>query len=272
MTIPKVWLEKCRRYGSRKVAMREKEFGIWLPYTWQDYYDNVKSFCLGMKALGLERGETVAFIGSNRPHALWAEMAALCAGAIPTWLFKDSLLDETEYIVRHAEARFYIAEGQEEVDKGLWIRERCPKLERIIWEDPKGMRYYKDPVLISYGEVQQMGQEYERGHPGIFEEMIAEGKADDTCLIFYTSGTTALPKGAVLTHRNMLSMGRNLLWVDPGRPQIRAVRKHLRLAFSGSPLGLRPGAGLTSPLTLKGRGTSFSNLSAKNYNSLPSIL
>lgn len=215
MTIPKVWMDRCRRYGTRKVAMREKEFGIWMPYTWQDYYDNVKSFCLGLKVLGLARGDTIAFIGGNRPHALWAEMAALCAGAVPTWLFKESLLDEAEHIVRHAEARFYIGEGQEEVDKGLWIRERCPKLEKIIWEDHKGMRYYKDPMLISYGEVQQMGREYEREHPGIFEEMIAEGKIDDTCLIFYTSGTTALPKGAVLTHRNMLSMGRNLLWVDP---------------------------------------------------------
>ncbi|MBM4451572.1 MAG: long-chain fatty acid--CoA ligase [Chloroflexi bacterium] len=216
LTIPKAWLDKCRQYGEHKVAMREKEFGIWQPYTWKDYYENVKSFCLGLKALGLKKGDIVAFIGDNRPHALWAEIAVLCAGGIPTWLFQDSLLDEVEYIFKHSEARFCIAEGQEEVDKCLWVKERCPKLEKVIWEDPKGMRYYQDPMLISYKEVQEMGREYaQKQHPDIFEKMITEGKADDTCLIFYTSGTTALPKGTVLTHRNMLSMGKNLLWVDP---------------------------------------------------------
>ncbi len=213
-TLAKVWLEKCRHYGAKKVAMREKEFGIWQPYTWQDYYDNVKSFSLGLKALGLQKGDVVAFIGDNRPHALWAEMAVLCAGAIPTWLFQDSLLDEVEYIVRHSGARFYIGEGQEEIDKGLWVKDKCPKLEKVIWEDPKGMRYYHDPILISYREVQEIGRGFDEENQGLFEKMIAEGKADDTCLIFYTSGTTALPKGAVLTHRNMLSMGKNLLWVD----------------------------------------------------------
>lgn len=214
-TLPKVWLAKCRHYGAKKVAMREKEYGIWQPYTWQDYYDNVKLFCLGLKSLGLKKGDVVAFIGDNRPHALWAEMAVLCAGAIATWLFQDSLLDEVEYIVRHSGARFYIGEGQEEVDKGLWIKDKCPTLEKIIWEDPKGMRYYRDPALISYREVQEMGRKLDEENPGLFEQMISEGKAEDTCLIFYTSGTTALPKGAVLTHRNMLSMGKNLLWVDP---------------------------------------------------------
>ncbi len=214
-TLPKVWLEKYRYYGAKKIAMREKEFGIWQPYTWQDYYDNVKCFALGLKALGLQKGDVVAFIGDNRPHALWAEMAVLCVGAIATWLFQESLLDEVEYIVRHSGARFYIGEGQEEIDKGLWIKDKCPKLEKIIWEDPKGMRYYHDPVLISYREVQEIGRRLDEESPGLFEKMITEGKADDTCLIFYTSGTTALPKGAVLTHRNMLSMGKNLLWVDP---------------------------------------------------------
>lgn len=214
ITLPKVWLEKCRHYGGKKVAMREKEYGIWQSYTWQDYYDNVKLFCLGLKALGLQKGDVVAFIGDNRPHALWAEMAVLCAGAIATWLFQDSLLDEVEYIVRHSGARFYIGEGQEEVDKGLWIKDKCPTLEKIIWEDPKGMRYYSDPALISYREVQEMGRRLDEKNPGLFEQMISEGKTEDTCLIFYTSGTTALPKGAVLTHRNMLSMGKNLLWVD----------------------------------------------------------
>jgi len=215
LSIPKVWLDRCHRYGTKKVAMREKEFGIWKPYTWQDYYDNVKSFCLGMKALGFERNDKVVFIGDNRPHALWAEIAVMCAGGIPTWLFQDCLLDEVEYITNHSESVFYVAEGQEEVDKALWLKDKCPLIKNVIWEDPKGMRYYSDPILKSYKEVQELGLDYEKEHPGLFEKEIEKGKADDTCLIFYTSGTTALPKGVVLTHRNMLNMGRNLLWVDP---------------------------------------------------------
>lgn len=215
LTIAKLWLNRCHKYGTKKVAMREKEFGIWIPYTWQDYYENVKHFCLGMKTLGLEKGDVVVFIGDNRPHALWAEMAVMCAGAIGTWLFQDCLLDEVEYITKHSDAKFYIGEGQEEVDKAFWIKDKCPMLKKVIWEDSKGMRYYDDPILISYKEVQELGQQYDKEHPGVFEEMIAEGKADDVCLIFYTSGTTALPKGAVLTHGNMLAMGKNLLWCDP---------------------------------------------------------
>ena len=215
LSIPKLWLERCRKYGDKKVAMREKEFGIWIPYTWQDYYENVKAFALGLKALGLERNDKVVFIGDNRPHALWAEIAVLCCGAIPAWLFQDCMIDEVEFISKHSESTFYIAEGQEETDKAIWVKDKCPLIKWVIWEDPKGMRYYDEPFLKSFTEVQELGREYEKEHAGLFEEMIQQGRAEDVCLVFYTSGTTALPKGAVLTHRNMLCMGRNLLWVDP---------------------------------------------------------
>jgi len=215
LTIPKLFSRQCKRFSKNKVAMREKEYGIWLPYSWQDYYDNVKYYCLGMVRLGLKRGDKVAMIGDNRPEGLWAEMAALCAGGVGVWLFQDCMMDEVKYIVDHSDAKFFIGETQEEVDKALAIKDKCPKLEKIIWDDPKGMRNYSEDFLISIKEVQALGKEIDEKEPELFEKMINEGHGDDLCLLFYTSGTTALPKGALLSHWNMLTMGRNLMSVDP---------------------------------------------------------
>ena len=215
LTIPKLFLSQCKRYGTTKVAMREKEFGIWRPYTWQDYYENVKFLCLGMVALGLKKGDKVAMIGDNRPEGLWTEMAALCAGGIGVWLFQDCMMDEVKYIIDHSDAKFFVGETQEEVDKALAIRSDCPKLEKIIWDDPKGMRNYQHDFLISLKKVQEVGQWMDRKEPGLFENLVNQGHGDDICLLFYTSGTTAQPKGALLSHWNMLTMGRNLMAVDP---------------------------------------------------------
>jgi long-chain acyl-CoA synthetase len=215
LTIPKLFLSQCKRYGNNKVAMREKEFGIWRPYTWQDYHDNVKYLCLGMVALGLKKGDKVAMIGDNRPEGLWTEMAALCAGGIGVWLFQDCMMDEVKYIIDHSDAKFFVGETQEEVDKALAIKNECPKLEKIIWDDPKGMRNYHQDFLISLKKVQEIGQWMDKKEPGLFQNLISQGHGDDICLLFYTSGTTALPKGALLSHWNMLTMGKNLMAVDP---------------------------------------------------------
>ena len=215
LTIPKLFYEKARKYGKNRMAMREKEFGIWRPITWHDYFDNVKYLTLGLVSLGLENGDKVSMIGDNRPEGLWAEMATLCAGGVGVWLFQDSLIDEVKYIIDHSDTKFLFGEGQEEVDKAISILNECPKLEKIIWDDPKGMRNYDQDYLISLKQVQQMGRELEQQQPQLFREMIDKGHGDDVALLFYTSGTTALPKGALLSHNNMLTMGKHLMAVDP---------------------------------------------------------
>ncbi|MFO8091390.1 MAG: AMP-binding protein [Desulfatiglandaceae bacterium] len=215
LTIPKLFVSQCARYGTGKVAMREKEFGIWRPYTWQDYYERVKHLCLGFVALGLGRGDKVAMIGDNRPEGLWAEMAALCAGGVGVWLFQDCMMEEVKYIIDHSDAKFFVGETQEEVDKALAIKESCPGLKWVIWDDPKGMRNYHQDFLVSQDRVREMGRELDEKDPGLFDRLVQEGNGDDICLLFYTSGTTALPKGALLSHWNMLTMGRNLMAVDP---------------------------------------------------------
>lgn len=218
LTLPKLFVRQCTKFGEKKVAMREKEYGIWRPISWIQYLENVRHIALGMVSLGLKANDKVIMIGDNRPEALWTEMAAMCVGGIGVWLFQDSLMDEVQYIVDHSDSKFYVAEGQEEVDKALAIRDQCPKLEKIIWDDPKGLRHYDDPMLISLKDVIKLGKEKDQEDPGLFERLVAQGKGDDVCLLFYTSGTTSVPKGALLTHYNMLTMGQNLMRVDPCRP------------------------------------------------------
>jgi len=215
LTIPKLFYSQVKKYGKDRVAMREKEYGIWRPITWNDYFENVKHIALGLISLGLEEGDKVAMIGDNRPEGLWAEMGALCARGVGVWLFQDSLLDEVKYILDHSDTKFLVGEGQEEVDKALSIFHECPKLKKIIWDDPKGMRNYDQDCLISLKEVMRLGRELEKEKPNLFEELVNKGHGDEVALLFYTSGTTALPKGALLSHYNMLTMGKNLMTVDP---------------------------------------------------------
>ncbi|MGO9116979.1 MAG: AMP-binding protein [Desulfomonilaceae bacterium] len=215
LTLPKLLVRQCRKYGDKRVAMREKEFGIWRPITWADYLENVQRIALGLVELGLEPNDKVIMIGDNRPQALWVEMATMCAGGIGVWLFQDCLMDEVQYIVDHSDAKFYIAEGQEEVDKALAIRDKCSKLQKIIYDDPKGLRHYDDPMLINLKDVMRLGRQKSKKDPGLFDRMVEGATGKDVCLLFYTSGTTALPKGALLTHYNMLTMGQNLMRVDP---------------------------------------------------------
>ena len=182
-----------------------KRFGIWQRYSWKDYYEKVKHLSLGLISLGLEPGDVVAIIGDNEPEWFWGEFAAQAAGGIVTGVFVDSIPSEVKFIANHSDARFAIVNDQEQADKFLEIKDELPSLKKVIYWDPKGLRNYDDPILISFYEVIELGKEYEKAHPGLFEQNVAKGKGDDIAFIYYTSGTTGLPKGAILTHRSLIT-------------------------------------------------------------------
>jgi long-chain acyl-CoA synthetase len=213
-TFPKLLVRNADVFGDRKIAMREKEFGIWQEYSWKDYHDHVKYFSLGMVSLGLQHGDKVAIIGDNRPEWVWGEVAAQAAGAVPLGLYQDSTLKEVSYIIDHSDAAFVLAEDQEQVDKILDMKEQLPKVRYIIFSDPRGMRGYKQPFLLDFKEVENFGRELEQRDPGLFAKNVAATKYKDLAFICYTSGTTGFPKGAMLSFRNFLSMAANLMEVD----------------------------------------------------------
>ncbi|MEW6721488.1 MAG: AMP-binding protein [Thermodesulfobacteriota bacterium] len=214
-TFPRLLERNAERFGDRKVAMREKEFGIWQEFTWKEYREQVKYFSLGLTTLGLSRGDKVAIIGDNRPEWVWAEVAVQAAGAVPLGLYQDSTLKEVAYIIDHSDASIVIAEDQEQVDKILDMKEQLPKVRFVIYSDPKGMRGYQEPHLLDFREVQNSGHDLERRDPGTYERNVGKTRIDDMAFICYTSGTTGFPKGALLTFRNLLSMAANLMEVDP---------------------------------------------------------
>ena len=213
-TFPKLLVRNAGLFGERKVAMREKEFGIWQEFSWKEYHDHVKYISLGMVSLGLKAGDKVAIIGDNRPEWVWAEVAAQAAGAVPLGLYQDSTLKEVSYIIDHSDASFVVAEDQEQVDKILDMKEQLPKVRYIIYSDPRGMRGYKQPFLLDFKEVENFGRELEQRDPGLFAKNVGATKYEDLAFICYTSGTTGFPKGAMLSFRNFLSMAANLMEVD----------------------------------------------------------
>lgn len=205
-TFPKLFLKDVRRYGNKRIAYREKDLGIWISKTWQDMHESVESLAGGLKELDFERGDTVGFIGDNRPEYVWGILAVDALGGKTVGIFEDALEPEVEYILNHADAKFAIVEDQEQTDKLLNIKDRLPLLKKIIVDDWKGLRSYQEPMIMKLTEVQNLGREYKKKAPNFFEEEVSKGRGDEVALLAYTSGTTGKPKGTMLTYDNMLGM------------------------------------------------------------------
>jgi long-chain acyl-CoA synthetase len=209
-TIPQIIKSNAAKWGTH-TAMSMKAFGIWRRYNWQEYYDNVKYFSLGMISLGLKRGDVTCIIGDNEPQWFWAEFAVQAAGGIATGIYVDSIPSEVKYTATHSDAKFAVVNDQEQTDKFLKIKGDLPLLKKIIYWDAKGLRNYDDPMLISFDEVMELGKEYDKKHPELFENNVDAGKGDDIAFIYYTSGTTGLPKGAMLTHRALITTAKGFV-------------------------------------------------------------
>jgi len=198
-----------------EVALREKEFGIWQETTWAEYVSRVESFALGLIDLGVAARDRIAIIGDNRPEWVIAELAAQTIGALPLGLYQDSISSELAKMLEVAEVRVIVAEDQEQVDKVLEVRDGLPGLETIVYYDPRGMYAYEAPGLMSFEDVEALGERFGDRFPGEFDRRLAEVDPGDIALLCTTSGTTSIPKLAMLSHANLLAMASQLQDVDP---------------------------------------------------------
>ncbi|MCA0324896.1 MAG: AMP-binding protein [Proteobacteria bacterium] len=202
-TFPRLLLEQAARHPQRP-AMREKKYGIWQTMSWSDMAQLVRTLACGLSQAGLRRGEHLVVIGANRPRLYAAMLAAQSLGAIPVPLYQDAVAAECVYPINNAEVRFCVVEDQEQVDKMLEIREQCPQLEGIWYDEPRGLRNYDQPGLQSLDDLVSAGAAYAQEHPSLFDDEVAIGQPDNVAAMFFTSGTTGYPKGVVHSHRTLL--------------------------------------------------------------------
>jgi long-chain acyl-CoA synthetase len=202
-TLPKNFLLRVEELGDH-VAMRKKRFGIWQEYTWNEVYRRVHDFCLGLVSLGLKQGESLAIIGDNDPEFYWAQIAAHSARAMSCGVFSDAGPQELLYAIHKSDSVFVLARDQEQVDKALEIRDKVPNIRKVIYWDDNGMWNYQDSWLGSFEDIEALGREYGKQNPGLFEQLVSETQPDDVIILSASSGTTGLPKLAMVTNWRLL--------------------------------------------------------------------
>ena len=216
-TFPKL-LDYNAEHWPDDIALREKNFGIWEEMSWADYQHLVRNIALGLKELGLDRGYAVGLIGDNRPEWIAGEIGVHAVGGMIFGIYQDSLNEEVAYLINYAGARVILAEDEEQVDKVLEIAEQCPCVEHIIYSDPRGMRKYADPRLMSLEELQRRGAVYHGLHPDAYRQLVAAGSGTDTAILCPTSGTTGKPKLAMLQAGALLNHCVYYLQADSRKP------------------------------------------------------
>jgi long-chain acyl-CoA synthetase len=233
-TLPRL-LRRNAEETPRRTAMREKDRGIWQPYSWRRYWEETRDFALGLAAEGFARGDKLSVIGENRPRLYWAQLAAQSLGGIAVPVYQDAIASSLAFVLDHAETSVVVAEDQEQVDKVLSLRGQLPHLKLIVYDDPRGLRDYPRPLVRSFAEVQAAGREFGKTHPLYVETEIDKGSPDDIALFSYTSGTTSAPKGTMLSHRNLLFAVTSMTAVE----EVRATDEwlaYLPMAWIGNSL------------------------------------
>jgi long-chain acyl-CoA synthetase len=233
-TFPKL-LQSHVKLRPDQDAIREKALGIWQSWSWADAATEIRTLACGLANLGLKRGEKLAIIGDNRPRLYWSMTAAQALGAVPVPLYQDAVADEMVYVLDNADVKIALVEDQEQVDKMLEIRDRCPKLEHIIFDDTRGLRHYEQDFLHDYEKIQQAGVEFDHDHPDFYEQEMAAGNGDEISIMLYTSGTTGHPKGVMLSNDNVIITARNGI-IREGLTSKEEVLAYLPMAWVGDNL------------------------------------
>jgi long-chain acyl-CoA synthetase len=202
-TFPRLLLEHAAQRPDAP-ALREKEYGIWQTTTWAELVRLVRELSAGFAQAGLRRGQHLVVVGENRPRLYACMLAAQSLGAVPVPLYQDAVAAEFVFPINNAEVAFAVVEDQEQVDKMLELRPQCPQLERIWFDDPRGLRHYSEPGLASLDSLVEAGRAEDLLHPGRFVEQVERLQPEDVAAMFFTSGTTGHPKGVVHTHFTLI--------------------------------------------------------------------
>ncbi len=202
-TLPRLFRHVVKERGDA-VAMREKHLGIWRSVTWRQYGLRARHVGLGLVALGFQPRDVVSVIAENCPEWLYTDLGTMSVGGVTNGIYTTDSASQIEYIVNDSGTRFFFAENEEQLDKILQVRKSCPQLVKVIVYDMDGLQAFTDPQVMPFEELLALGDRYDREHPGAFEPMVELAKPGDLAILVYTSGTTGPPKGAMLSHRNIL--------------------------------------------------------------------
>ncbi len=213
-TLPHMFLVQVKKFGDR-VALREKEFGIWQEISWNEYCRHVRHFCLGLMELGLKRGDHVSILAENEPKWLYADIATQSAGAVSVGVYPTNPPPEAKYVISHSESVFVVCGDQEQVDKILQVKDDLPLLKKIIVMDMKGLRRYTDPMIMPFEAVEKLGSKAEERDPEKYYSTVDLLKPEDIAIMVYTSGTTGPPKGAMIPQAHVLIMADEIAKVLP---------------------------------------------------------
>jgi long-chain acyl-CoA synthetase len=202
-TIPKLFWHQVKARGDR-TAFREKDLGIWRATSWRDYGERARAAGMGLVKLGLSHGQVVSVLAETVPEWLYVDMGTMAAGGVTNGIYPTDSAKQVEYILNDSSTRFLFVENEEQLDKALEVRERCASLERIFIFDMEGLADFEDPMVMSFDELLRLGRDYDKTNPELWEKLVNSSRAEELALLVYTSGTTGPPKGAMLSHRNVI--------------------------------------------------------------------
>ncbi|MBC2705575.1 MAG: long-chain fatty acid--CoA ligase [Desulfobacula sp.] len=202
-TIPQVFNQTVSQNGSR-VALRTKELGLWHDITWNEYHDKAKKLGCALVSMGFEKGDSACIIGDNSIEWVVADLGIQCVGGVSVGVYATNAWQQVEYVVNHCDARFLFVENEEQLDKWLMFRQKTPLLKKVIVWDTKGLLSFTDPMVMTFDQLIEKGSKTDEENPTLFKDYQAKVKPDDLAVIIYTSGTTGPPKGAMLTHKNVM--------------------------------------------------------------------
>jgi len=212
-TVPQVFNHTAANNGHR-VALRSKDLGLWHDITWNQYHDQAASVGCALMSMGFTKGDSACIIGDNSVEWVTVDMGVQCVGGVCVGVYATNAWQQVEYVVDHCDARFLFVENEEQLDKWLMFRQNTPLLKKVIVWDTKGLKSFKDPMVMTFDQFLETGEQARAAHPSFFRERQEMVTKDDLSVIIYTSGTTGPPKGAMLTHGNVTWMAKAVASVN----------------------------------------------------------